>query len=151
MTGQWCGRLATIRRTGWLGFPTSETVYQGIGLSPQAQSTFYYDGTTSCTTASTNQTPTKGHLTRTVRWLNGGRTLKPGWPMMLTAICMHSRCERQPSTVAHDATNTFPTTATNALSQVTTTQYYGIAARPDEWGFRAGQECHGREQPDDGL
>jgi YD repeat-containing protein len=33
------------------------------------------------------------------------------------------------STLAYDATNTFPTTATNALSQVTTTQYYGVGGQ----------------------
>ncbi|RIK57522.1 MAG: hypothetical protein DCC63_13640 [Nitrospira sp.] len=118
--------------TDWLlGFPTSETVYQGIGLSPQvAQSTFYYDGTTSCTTASTNQTPTKGHLTRTVRWLNGGTNpeTRVAYDAYGNLTCTRD-ANGNTSTVAHDATNTFPTTATNALSQVTTTQYYGIGGQ----------------------
>ncbi|MEW6246283.1 MAG: toxin TcdB middle/N-terminal domain-containing protein [Nitrospirota bacterium] len=60
--------------TDWLvGFPTSETISAGIPAGTQmARTDFYYDGTTSCGTASTNQVPTKGHLTRVVRWLNGG-------------------------------------------------------------------------------
>ena len=39
-----------------------------------AQTDFYYDGTTSCTVASTTQHPTHGNLTRIVRWRSGAPT-----------------------------------------------------------------------------
>ncbi|HMZ97187.1 MAG: FG-GAP-like repeat-containing protein [Nitrospira sp.] len=115
--------------TDWLlGFPTSETSYAGIGTTTQvAQTNLYYDGTTSCATASVNQVPTKGHVTRTVRWLNGGTS--PETRMAYDAFG-NLTCTRdalgQTSTVNYDSTNTFVKTATNPLGHVVTTQYYGV-------------------------
>lgn len=58
-----------------LGFPKRETIYKGIStaaIDRMAETTFFYDGVTNCTTGSTVQVPTIGHLTRTVNWVNGG-------------------------------------------------------------------------------
>ncbi len=115
--------------TDWLlGFPTSETVYQGIGLSPQvAQTTLYYDGTTSCGTVSTNQTPTLGHLTRTVSWLSGGTNPETRMAYGAYGNLLCSRdANGNTTTLTYDSTNTFAKTATNPLGQVITTQYYGV-------------------------
>ncbi|HQR15828.1 MAG TPA: SpvB/TcaC N-terminal domain-containing protein [Nitrospira sp.] len=115
--------------TDWLiGFPTSETSYAGIGTTTQvAQTTLYYDGTTGCSVASMNQVPTKGHVTRTVRWLNGGTS--PETRMAYDAFG-NLTCTRdalgQTSTVTYDSTNTFAKTATNPLGHVVTTAYYGV-------------------------
>jgi len=123
-------RAFGLNTADWIvGLPTSETIYQGIGTSPQvAKTDFYYDGTTSCSTASTNQVPTLGHLTRVVRWLNGGTS--PATRMAYDAYGNRT-CTRDPrgntTTIAYDTgTNTFPLTVTNPLSHVTTTAYYGV-------------------------
>ncbi len=123
-------RTFSPNATDWIiSLPATETIYAGIGTTTQkAQTTFYYDGTTSCGTASTNQTPTKGLLTRVVRWLNGGTN-----PETRLAYDSYGNqtCVRDPrgntSTIAYDSgTNTFPLTVTNALGHVTTTAYYGV-------------------------
>ena len=71
----------TVKRTyapntsQWMvGLPTSDTLYAGIGLTGTrlARTTFYYDGTSSCGVAATTQQPTKGKLTRTLQWWQGG-------------------------------------------------------------------------------
>ena len=122
-------RTFTLNTTDWIvGLPASETVYQGIGTSPQiAQSTFYYDGTTSCSTASTNQTPTQGNLTRIVRWLSGGTN--PDARMAYDSYGNRT-CARDAngnvSTVTYDASFTFLKVVTNALGHQATTQYYGV-------------------------
>lgn len=111
-----------------LGFPTSETVYEGIGLSLQvAQTTLYYDGTASCGTASTNQTPTLGHLTRTVRWLNGGTNpeTRMAYDAMGNILCTRD-ANGNTTTLTYDSMNTFAKTTVNPLGHVVTTQYYGV-------------------------
>src|SRR3989441_764446 len=62
-------RTFSPNTTAWIvGLPSSETIYQGIGLANQmAATSFYYDGVTDCTVASSNVTPTLGNLTRVVR------------------------------------------------------------------------------------
>src|SRR3989442_1030026 len=66
-------RTFSPNTTAWIvGLPSSETIYQGIGLANQmAATSFYYDGVTDCTVASSNVTPTLGNLTRVVRTLTG--------------------------------------------------------------------------------
>ncbi len=123
-------RTFSPNATDWIvSLPTSETIYQGIpGGTQKAQTTFYYDGTTSCSTASTNQTPTKGLLTRVVRWLNGGTS--PETRMAYDSYG-NPTCVRDPrgnvTNIAYDSgTHTFPLTVTNAANHVTTTAYYGV-------------------------
>ncbi len=63
-------RTFAANTTKWIvTLPTRETIRAGIGTTGTelARTDFYYDGTTGCATASTNQTPAKGHLTRSVR------------------------------------------------------------------------------------
>lgn len=120
--------------TAWLiGFITRETIYKGISTAladKMAETTFFYDGTTSCTTASTLQVPTLGHLTRTVNWLNGGTS-----PETRRAYDLYGNqaCTRDPAgnvtTVTYDTTNKlFPRVVTKPLGVVTTTEYYGVNA-----------------------
>jgi len=124
-------RVFGVNTTDWIvGLQTRESVYTGIGtasVNMVAQTDLYYDGTTSCATASVNQVPTKGHVTRTVRWLNGGTS--PETRMAYDAFG-NLTCTRdalgQTSTVTYDASNTFAKTATNPLGHVATTVYYGV-------------------------
>ena len=126
--------------TDWiLNVPIKDEVYRGIaylGDTPvlMAQTDFYYDGTTSCGTASTNQIPTKGHLTRTVRaFFNGTSThaapeTRMAYNSYGSIICARD-ANGNASTITYDsATNTFPLTNTTAspASLTTTTSYYGV-------------------------
>ena len=111
-----------------LGLPTSETIFQGIPAATQvAKTDFYYDGTSSCTVASTNQTPTKEHLTRVVRWLNGGTDpeTRMAYDDKGNVLCTQD-ARGNTTNLAYDSTSTFATMAINPLGHTTTTQYYGV-------------------------
>ena len=126
--------------TDWiLNVPTKDEISRGIsyyGDTPvlMAQTDSYYDGTTSCATASTNQVPTKGHLTRTVRaFFNGTSTHAAPETRMAYDNYGNVTCIRDAngntSTVTYDsATQTFPLTSTSAspASLTTSTSYYGV-------------------------
>jgi YD repeat-containing protein len=119
--------------TPWLlGFPTSETIYQGIGTTiPVAQTVFYYDGTTSCGTASTNQTPTFGHVTRAVRIhltdATKNQESRTAYDAYGNKTCTRD-AKGNTATLTYDSTNTFVKTSTTPgpVNLVTTTQYYGV-------------------------
>lgn len=117
--------------TTWLiGFLKRETIYKGLSTATQdkaVETLLYYDGTTTCATASTLQVPTIGHLTRTVSWLSGG-TNPETW--MAYDTYGNRICQRDSngnvSVLNYDSTHIFTKTATNPLGHVTTTQYYGV-------------------------
>ncbi len=115
--------------TDWiLSLPSTETVYQGLGTSVQlAQTTFYYDGTTSCSTPSTNQQPTKGQLTRVVKWLSVGTDpeTRMAYDSHGNVICTRD-ANGHTTTMAYDTSGTFATTVTNPLGHVVSTTYYGV-------------------------
>ena len=127
--------------TNWLiGFPKRETIYKGISTAAQdkmAETTFYYDETTTCATASLLQVPTIGHLTRTVNWLNGSANPET---RMAYDTYGNRLCTRDPkgnqTTYAYDnVTHTYLKTVTNALNHVATTQYAGIDGQPLTYGL----------------
>ncbi|GJL61397.1 MAG: hypothetical protein NPIRA04_00510 [Nitrospirales bacterium] len=122
-------RTYSPNTTDWiLSLPKSETTYEGLGTSNQlAHTDFYYDGTTSCSTPSSNQQPTKGQLTRVVKWLNGGTDpeTRMAYDSQGNVICTRDAKDNT-TTMAYDASGTFATTVTNSLGHVTTTQYYGV-------------------------
>ena len=116
--------------TDWLlSFPSSATLYEGIGTAGTMMShaDLYYDGTTSCAVASTNQVPTKGLLTRSVNWLNGGTSPETSlaYNALGNPICSRDANGNE-STTAYDSQGVFETSSTNALGHATTTQYYGV-------------------------
>ena len=115
--------------TDWiLSLPTSETIYEGLGTSTQlAKTDFYYDGTSSCSVASSNQQPTKGQLTRVVKWLNGGTDpqTRMAYDSQGNVTCTRD-AKGNETTMAYDASGTFATSVTNPLGHVTSTTYYGV-------------------------
>ena len=124
-------RTYAANTTEWIvSLPTQERLHAGSSArgTKLAQTDFYYDGTTSCTVASTNQQPTHGKLTRTVRWLSGA-TSHPETRMAYDAkgnvLCTRDALG-QTTTTAYDPSGTFVTTVTNPKGQVTTTAYYGV-------------------------
>jgi RHS repeat-associated protein len=126
-----------------IGYPTSEIVYAGIGTTNRvAQTDFYYDGTTSCSTASTNLIPTKGHLTRTVRHFFNGTSTHGNPEMRLAYDTSGNRiCTRDArgniTTITYDSTGTFAlsTTTPSPASLTTTTAYYGVNGVPMDTGL----------------
>lgn len=113
--------------TAWIiGLPTNETMTTVAGTIVAATD-FYYDGVISCQQTSTNQIPTKGNLTRTVRLLQGGSN-----PEVRMAYDAYGNliCTRDPNgnitTLSYDNSFIFPKVVTNALAHQTTTQYYGM-------------------------
>ena len=125
-------RTYAANTTKWIvTLPTRETIRAGLGTTGTqlARTDFYYDGTTGCAAASTNQTPTKGHLTRSVRWLSGATThpeTRMAYNSQGNLICTRDANGHTTTTTAYDSTGTFVTTVTNAQGHVTTTAYYGV-------------------------
>ncbi len=123
-------RTFTPNTTDWLlSLPSSETIYAGLGTggTQMAQTDFYYDGTTSCAVASTNQLPTVGNLTRVVRWLSGGTSpeTRMAYDSMGNVTCTRD-ANGNTTTMAYDPSGTFATSVTNPVGHVTSTTYYGV-------------------------
>jgi RHS repeat-associated protein len=132
-----------------VGLRTSETVYAGAGsgtsLVPSnqlAQTLFYYDGTASgtgdCSSTSSTTSPTKGNLTRIVRWLNGS-TANPeewrGYDAYGNLTCV-SDPDRRVTAFGYDwSSSTFQTSIVNAKNHVTSMQYYGVDGVPADKGL----------------
>ena len=129
-------RAFIVNTTNYLvGFPIRETVYKGLSVASVdklAETIFYYDGTGTgaCTAAPTgsNTTVTKGHLTKTERWLNGGTNPISGMEYDPTTGVL--LCTRDPlgnkTTLAHDPTKTFVLTTTNQLGHINTVVISGV-------------------------
>ncbi|MFA7061591.1 MAG: FG-GAP-like repeat-containing protein, partial [Pedobacter sp.] len=126
-------RTYTSNESAWIvGLPLEETLYQGIGTSLSskiAHTDYYYDGVSDCLTASTNQNPTKGSLTRVVRWNNSESNADPEARMAYDDYG-NIKCSRDANghitTTEYDSTNTFPITARNELGHEARTSYYGV-------------------------
>ncbi len=122
-----------------VSLPIRESYYKGLSVASVdklAETLFYYDGTGtgSCTATPTgsNTTVTKGKLTKTERWLNGGTNPVSGMEFDPTTGVL--LCSRDPlgnkTTLTYDPTKTFVLSATNQLGHVTTTVYYGVNLEP---------------------
>ena len=129
--------------TNWLvGFPSSETVYRGIGTAESdkiSKTNYYYDNYTDCAsvpTTASSQTPDKGNLTRVSRWLN---SIPESYVETTTAYDLYGnpKCSRDPngnvSATAFDGTyQTFPASITNAKGHSTSYSYYGVGIAADK-------------------
>lgn len=125
-----------------IGLPINETVYQGIGttgIAPNSkvkQTDYYYDGVTDCTTASTNQIPTLGNLTRVLYWNDRGTNLEN---RMAYDSYGNPACSRDANgnitTFQYDGTFTFLKTTTTPLIPPTVVQYYGVDNVPADTGL----------------
>jgi len=125
--------------TEWIvGLPATETIHEGIGTSgPRRTHTdFYYDGSTSCNTASTNQIPIKGLLTRSVKWLNLGTNpeTRIAYDNSGNPICSRN-ANGAITTKRYDPQKTFEISFTDTLNHTTTTQYYGVNSVPADNGL----------------
>ena len=120
-----------------LGLPITEVIYQDFRApTPVALMAFYYDGTTSCGTPSTNRTPTKGNLTRVVEWLNTGPNpeTRMAYDRYGNVICTRDALGST-TTMTYDGSRTFATSVTNQLGHTTTTSYYGVDGVPMDQGL----------------
>jgi len=136
--------LTTVRTfspntTDWiLGLPTSEINYAGIGTTGTqlTRTDFYYDGTTSCNIASTNQTPTKGLLTRSVKWLSASADpeTRIAYDDLGNPVCSRN-ANGNTTSMTYDSEGFFEITFTDSLGYVTTTQYYGVGGIPADNGI----------------
>ena len=112
-----------------------ETIYKNLSVAAVdklAETLFYYDGTGTgaCTAAPTgsNTTVTKGHLTKTERWLSGGTNPISGMEYDPTTGVL--LCTRDPlgnkTTMTYDPTKTFVLTTTNQVGHVNTVVFFGV-------------------------
>ncbi len=120
-----------------VALPKDETIYQGAAASGiiASSSTFYYDDPSDCSSLSRskNQSPTKGNVTTIARLLkekpgDAGTYVETNLSYDIVGFG-NLVCTRDPkgyvSRIAYDTgTNIYPTIATNAKGQQTTTQYY---------------------------
>ena len=124
--------------TAWIiGLLTNETIYQGIGTTTKVAATdSFYDGATSCQQASTNRTPTRGNVTRLVRWLSDGTSpeTRMAYDQYGNPICTRD-ANGNTSTVVYDTSAMFPLVTTNPLGHRTTMQYYGVNGVPADNGL----------------
>jgi RHS repeat-associated protein len=126
--------------TSWIvGLPASETVYQGIGTAgvPVSQTNYYYDDLASCNASPTNnQTPVNGKLTGVAKWLNGGTSpeVHMAYDSYGNLLCKIDAKGNITRTTYDPLTSTFPLVVTNALSQQTVTQYYGVNGVASDYG-----------------
>jgi len=125
--------------TDWIvGLPASETTYQGIGTTTKvAETTYYYDDLENCqATPTSNQTPTKGNLTRVVRWNNLGAAVetRTGYNAYGNAVCTRD-ARGYSSAIAYDGSFSFPTSIINPLAQVTGIHYYGVDGTATDKGL----------------
>ncbi len=124
--------------TDWLvGLPATEITYQGIGTTTKrAETVFYYDGVTDCATPASSQTPTKGNITRIVRWLAGGTNpeIRMGYDSYGNQLCLRD-ANGNGTGMAYDPTHTFRLVTQNALGQQTVTRYYGVDGEPTDKGL----------------
>lgn len=118
-----------FNETAWIvGLPTNEVVYEGIWTSGEkkAETIYYYDGATDCDTASDNQIPNQGKLTRIVRWNSDGASpeIRMAYDSYGNLKCSKAPNEKTITTFDYDSgTHTFLKTVTNPLGYKTTTQY----------------------------
>jgi RHS repeat-associated protein len=120
------------------GLITSEATHAGTGSEIDVNGTewitgvtYYYDevpnASNDCSSTETDDAPTRGNLTRLVRWLKGG-THPEEWRTYdafgnLTCV---SDPDRRTTKYAYDSSSTFRTQVRNAKEHVVSTQYYGI-------------------------
>jgi RHS repeat-associated protein len=122
-----------------LALPASEEILAGF-TSPTrlAASWMYYDGTpraaagatdlqAPCSQAATSSVPTAGDLTRVVKWNSLGTSVeeRKGYDVFGNAVCTRD-ARGAISTIAFDATATFPIEVSNALGHRTVTEFYGV-------------------------
>ena len=113
-----------------LAFPTSETVYEGIGTSIQkARTEILYDGTgTSCASVADGlATPTNGHPTRMLNWLNANPGASPvsrlAYDSYGNQLCSKDR-RGNTTSMTYDATHTYPTVTTDPLGHTISVTYF---------------------------
>jgi len=129
----------------WIvGLPIVETTYSSLPpLDTKAAETFfYYDGVSDCTTESTNQNPTKGNLTRVVRlsaWTIPDPETRMAYDIFGNVICRRDAnanvFDYSPSTFSYDSTFTFLKGVTNSLGHRMTINYYGVDGVPADSGL----------------
>lgn len=130
----------SVNPSAWiLAAPSSAKVYRGTypGLAVTqfdpanllSQTDYYYDGVqdAACTNLTTSQAPTRGHVTRVRRWLNGGTSPDQRFGYDLYG---NQACERDANgnltTFAYDSSKTFRTSSVNALGHAVIQQFYGV-------------------------
>jgi YD repeat-containing protein len=105
-----------------LGLPTQVTIKDNAGTQVRLTS-FYYDNHPNLTDA-----PTKGMLTKRVRWNGTGNPTPTDLYSYDTVGNLLTTTDplNNVTTITYDPLKLFPLTTTNALTQVVTTEYYGI-------------------------
>jgi len=139
-------RLFTSNEGPWIvGLPLAESIYKGIGPVAANKATdtwFYYDGSNTCNTASSNQVPTKGNLTRILRWHKQGAypETRMAYDQYGNLTCVRDANGNQ-TTTFYDNNFTFPTatvspliTAIGEQLTTTTTYYTGTSADAGLYG-----------------
>jgi RHS repeat-associated protein len=139
-------RSFTSAEANWLvGLPLTEDVYDGSGAH-LTNTKYYYDdvatGVAGCNEISSNTTPSKGNITRIVRWFNDPLETGLPDPEVRMAyddygnlVCTRDPKANPPTVYYYDSTSTFPVRVINTLQQETKTKYYGVDDAPADKGL----------------
>lgn len=98
--------------------------------------TYYYDAAPDCSTASTNQVPVRGNLTRVVTYNNEGNDTetRSAFNNYGNPTCSRDANGNETSYI-YDSTFSFLKTVTNALLQQVKTEYYGVDGVAADFGL----------------
>lgn len=121
-----------------VSMPLSEEVREGVPGSRRISFTrYFFEGTNSCTTASTNTVPARGLVTRVVRWVGDGAAdveERTAFDDYGNLTCKADGLGHR-TTFAFDATRQFVVSTDNALGHRTSFSYYGVENAPVDRGL----------------
>lgn len=121
-----------------VGMPLSEELREGVPGSRRISLTrYFFEGTNSCTAASTNTVPARGLVTRVVRWVADGMPdveERAAFDDAGNLVCKADPLGNR-TTFAFDATRQFVVSTDNALGHRTRFSYYGVDGAPTDRGL----------------
>jgi RHS repeat-associated protein len=121
-----------------VSLPSSEEVLAGVPASARLAFTrFFYDSSDTCAQPSTITVPSRGLVTRIVRWVGEGISdveQRAAFDDVGNVVCSADPLGNR-TTIMYDASKQFVLSSTNALGQRTTFTHYGVGNQTVDKGL----------------